>query len=125
MTIFSRQPSGLITAEVQVTVPSGTFRLAMAVDTGAKLSVINLDVARAIGLGTDGGNRPVVGVGGDTASTRGVLTRVELDGRVRTHLKVAIVALPWDMLDYGLLGLDFLDSGTFTLDFAAGTISLS
>jgi predicted aspartyl protease len=124
---FSFDPQrGLIVVRAELTGPSGSGVLQLALDTGATTTLVNAAMLAAIGydpaLSADR-VRVTTGSGVEFAP------RVELQsftvlGQERYGLQVLGHTLPPSSGVDGLLGLDFLRGLRLTVDFRAGQLRL-
>jgi predicted aspartyl protease len=118
---------GLIQVRAELTGPSGTINLVLALDTGASATLIR--TTRLVQAGYD---PPAVGIPVKTTTAGGVVQSLRLPvlsltalGQTRTNMPVLARDLPPTASVEGLLGLDFLRDHVLTLDFVNGEITLA
>ena len=117
---------GPILVEADVTGPSQTMVLKLALDTGATTSLIDASTLRYLGLDPDQSTRHVqmtTGSGVEVVPVV-VLTRFSALGQHRFGFPVLAHTLPKGSALDGLIGLDFLRGLELTVDFRAGRIRL-
>jgi predicted aspartyl protease len=124
---FSFDPHrGLIILQAELTGPSGSGILQLALDTGATTTLIN--VAMLVAIGYDPGlstDRVQVTTGsGVEFAPRVELQRLTALGQERYGLQVLGHTLPPSSGVDGLLGLDFFRGLRLSLDFRAGQLRL-
>ncbi len=99
----------------------------MALDTGARLTVITPAIAREIGLEPDG-TEPTVSITGATGTASAVLLRVAsvsvLGAEVR-NLRVLCHLLPAKLKHDGILGLNFLSHFDIEISNRTETVTLT
>ena len=99
----------------------------MALDTGARLTVIRPRLARELGIEQDG-TELTTSITGAVGATRAVLLRVEsvsvLGEEVR-KLRVLCHALPENLKVDGILGLNFLSRFNIEINNETETVTLS
>jgi len=117
---------GLIVIKAELTGPSGSGVLQLALDTGATTTLVN--VAMLVAIGYDpalSADRVQVTTGsGMEFAPRVELQRLTVLGQERYGLQVLGHTLPPRTGVDGLLGLDFLRGLRLTVDFRAGQLSL-
>ena len=125
--IFSFDPQqGLVIVKAEISGPSGSVVLRMALDTGASNTVVNVGMLVAVGYDpalvpdrvqvTTGSNVEFV--------PRITLDRIQALGQERSDLLVFCHTLPPSANVDGLLGLDFVRGQLLTIDFRAGEVRL-
>lgn len=117
---------GLIIVQVEVSGPSGSGIVSLALDTGATGTLINQ--SRLMQLGYDPAAQPdrsqiTTGSGVEFVPRVSVSTIAAL-GQARTAFPVLCHTLPPSAGVDGLLGLDFLRGQELILNFRTGQISL-
>jgi predicted aspartyl protease len=117
---------GLIVTRAELTGPSGSAILQLALDTGATTTLVNVAMLVAIGydpaLNTD---RVQVTTGsGVEFAPRIELQRLIALGQERHGLQVLGHTLPPSSGVDGLLGLDFFRGLRLTVDFRAGQLAI-
>ena len=117
---------GLIVVRAELSGPSGTAILRLALDTGATSSVIN--VGLLVALGYDPSLSPeriqVTTGSGVEFAPRLTVERVNALGQQRTDFPVPGHTLPPSAGVDGLLGLDFMRECQLIVDFRHGQVSL-
>jgi len=124
---FSFDPlRGLIVLRAEITGPSGSGVVQLALDTGATTTLINVALLVAIGydpsLSTDR-VQATTGSGVEFAP-RVELQRLTALGQERYGLRVLARTLPPSSGVDGLLGLDFFRGLHLSVDFRTGQISI-
>ena len=124
---FSFDPQrGLIIVRAELTGPSGSGILQLALDTGATTTLIN--VAMLVAIGYDpalSSDRVQVTTGsGVEFAPRVELQRLTALGQERYGLQVLGHTLPPSSGVDGLLGLDFFRGLRLSVDFRAGQLRL-
>ena len=98
----------------------------MALDTGARLSVINPATAEELGFAPED-LEPSITVTGATGGTPAAMVKVDsvsvLGFEVR-HVRAVCHALPPRLRLDGILGLDYLKHFNITIDHEAETVTL-
>ena len=126
MTFAFDPQRGLITVRAELTGPSGSGILQLALDTGATTTLIN--VAMLVAIGYDPGlssDRVQVTTGsGVEFAPRVELQRLTALGLERYGLQVLAHTLPPSSGVDGLLGLDFFRGLRLSVDFRAGQLRL-
>lgn len=121
-------PKGrLIFVEAEVAGPSGTAGATLVLDTGATGTSLNANLLRSIGYDPDSATefaRMTTGTG-ISKVPRMVVTRLGALGTHAIGLRVLVHTLPAEAAVDGLLGLDFFQGRSLTIDFRTGTINLS
>jgi predicted aspartyl protease len=117
---------GLIVIPAELTGPSGSGILQLALDTGATTTLVNVAMLVAIGydpaLTTD---RVQVTTGsGVEFAPRIELQKLNALGQARYGLPVLGHTLPPSSGVDGLLGLDFFRDSRLTIDFRAGQLRI-
>jgi Aspartyl protease len=126
MSVPFNSQSGLILVEAEVEGPNGGHLIVMAVDTGARATLIRRAVL--VALGYDPSVFPHVQI--TTASNvlsvpRLPVSRLSVLGQDRFGFPVVAHDLPLSAKFQGLLGLDFFRAQALTIDFRAGLIDLT
>jgi len=113
---------------VPVTIKTGNniLNFDFAVDTGASVSLIDIDVMLAIGYKKDECIRTIQTV---TASKKETAYEFEIDniraiGMIRRKFKVISRSLPLGLGIDGLLGLNFFKNKELTIDFKSSEIRI-
>lgn len=124
---FAFDPNqGLIIVPTEITGPSGTALLRLALDTGATSTLIN--VAALVSLTYDTALAPdrvqVTTGSGVEFAPRVALDKIIALGMERTSFPVLAHTLPPSAGVDGLLGLDFLRGRVLILDFPHGQITM-
>jgi predicted aspartyl protease len=118
---------GLIIVQAELTGPSGSAVLRLALDTGATSTVVNVGLLVAIGydpaLAPD---RVQVTTGsGIEFAPQVILSKIVALGQTRTDFPVLAHTLPPSAGIDGLLGLDFFRGQTLAIDFRKGQLTLA
>jgi len=117
---------GLIIVPAQLTGPTGSALLKLALDTGATRTVINTALLATLGydpaLSTDC-TEVTTGSGVELAALVSVQSLTAL-GAFRANFTVLAHTLPPSAKVDGLLGLNFLRETTLTIDFKTGSLRL-
>ena len=118
---------GLVIVQVELSGPSGSAILRLALDTGATSTLVNTGLVVALGydpaLASD---RVQVTTGsGVEFVPRIALEKVHALGHEVTDFPVLCHTLPPSANVDGLLGLDFFREKSLTIDFRAGEVSLT
>jgi predicted aspartyl protease len=124
---FSFDPQrGLIVVRAELTGPSGSGVLQLALDTGATTTLVNVAMLAAIGYDPAlSADRVQVTTGsGVEFAPRVELQRLTVLGQERYGLRVLGHTLPPSSGVDGLLGLDFFRGLLLTVDFRAGQLRL-
>lgn len=106
--------------------PAGTYRVRLALDTGATSTSINKDILVLIGYDPDALPQTVTittGSGVEKAA-RINLDKIEALGYERQGFSVVAHTLPPSAGIDGLLGLDFFRKRILTINFDSGTITV-
>ena len=127
MSVSFDPAKGLIVVPVELTGPSGSTVVRLALDTGATDSVINVAVLVFIGYDPAlAAERVQVTTGsGVEFAPRVSLERILALEQVRNDFRVLAHTLPPTAGIDGLLGLDFLRGQVLTVDFRKGVVSLA
>ncbi|MEM6315053.1 MAG: retropepsin-like aspartic protease [Planctomycetota bacterium] len=99
--------------------------LLLALDTGATRTVFDFNVAKRLKLQPSKRRSRMVGIDGPVGMPTASIDRLVVDHRSIDNMEVAFTDLPIEFLCDGLLGLDFLGSGTATFDFDRATLALA
>jgi len=122
---FRIRPGALIGLPVRV-LHRRERMLGMVLDTGARLTVIQPDVAREIALDLQRvPGAELVGVAGATPLTKGTVRSISLLGRSVRDVEVVCCALHPKLGFHGILGMNFLRHFNFTVDNDAETITFA
>jgi predicted aspartyl protease len=124
---FSFNPQrGLIVVRAELTGPSGSGVLQLALDTGATTTLVNVAMLVAIGYNPAlSADRVRVTTGsGVEFAPRVELQRLTVLGQERYGLHMLGHTLPPSSGVDGLLGLDFFRGLRLTVDFRAGQLRL-
>ncbi|MFQ5652915.1 MAG: retroviral-like aspartic protease family protein [bacterium] len=117
---------GLIVIQAELTGPTGSAVLRLALDTGATATLVNVGMLVSIGhdpaLSSD--RQQVTTGSGVEFAPRIRLDRITALGEERTDFPVLCHTLPPSAGVDGLLGLDFFRARLLTIDFRIGQISL-
>lgn len=119
-----RLPARFVRGAIVVRVQIGERGLDFILDTGAESIVIDPGIASQLGLRVSGLNSALIGGRVDWSLTR--IPEMKI-GDLRMH-DVAADVLPFaekpanDVKAAGLLGFDFLDAATVTIDYAKATV---
>ena len=118
---------GLIVVQAEVSGPSGTIVLRLALDTGATGTMINVAPLTAVGYEPSlAPDRVQVTTGsGVEFAPRVIAARIRAMGQTRSDFPVLAHTLPPSTSVDGLLGLDFLRGQVLRLDFRQGNISFA
>ena len=118
---------GLIVVQAEISGPSGSIVLRLALDTGATGTMINVAPLTVIGYDPSlAPDRVQVTTGSGVEYTPRIpIARVKAIGQERESFPVLAHTLPPSASIDGLLGLDFLRGHLLEIDFKRGTISLS
>jgi predicted aspartyl protease len=118
---------GLIIVTAEVEGPSGSIGPRLALDSGATRTAINRDMLALAGYdpAQASGQAPVATASGTATASHLVVTRFSALGQERTSFVVLCHTLPPVLGIDGLLGLDFLRGQVLTIDFRAGSITLT
>ncbi len=113
--------------QAEVSGPSGTIVLRLALDTGATGTMINVAPLTAIGYEPSlAPERVQVTTGsGVEFAPRVIVTRIRAMGQKRSNFPVLAHTLPPSTSVDGLLGLDFLRGQVVHIDFQEGNISFA
>lgn len=124
MTIsFRIRPGDLIHLPVRLIHRRERMR-GMVLDTGARLTIIQPDVADDIGLELRAvPGAELVGVAGSTPLTKGTVRSLSLLGRSVHDVEVVCCALHPKLGFHGILGMNFLRHFNFTVDNDSETIT--
>ena len=118
---------GLIVVRAELSGPTGTAILRLALDTGATSSVIN--VGLLVALGYDPALSPeriqVTTGSGVEFAPRVIVERINALGHLQTNFPVLGHTLPPSAGVDGLLGLDFMREWQLVVDFRDGQVSLN
>jgi hypothetical protein len=117
---------GTILVGAELTGPSATTIVALALDTGASGTTINVDHLRAVGID------PTLYLANTAMATgSGVVNVAQVPipvfkslGRTLADYQVYAHTLPLATMVDGVLGLDFFRDSILTLDFQKGEITL-
>ncbi|MCA1613422.1 MAG: retroviral-like aspartic protease family protein [Acidobacteria bacterium] len=117
---------GLIIVSVELSGPSGTAILRLALDTGASSSVVNVGLLVALGYDPAlSAERIQVTTGsGVEFAPRVTVERVNALGQQQINFPVIGHTLPPSAGVDGLLGLDFMRGRQLVVDFRHGRVSL-
>jgi predicted aspartyl protease len=117
---------GLIVVSAELVGPSGKAFLRLALDTGATSTVVN--VGALVALGYDPAltsERVQITTGSSIEFVPQVkLEKIAAMGHERVDFVVLCHTLPASVGVDGLLGLDFLQERTLTIDFRKGEVAL-
>ncbi len=118
---------GLIIVQVEVSGPSGSAILSLALDTGATATLINQ--SRLMQVGYDPAAQPdrlqITTGSGVEFVPRVTVSKINTLGRDRTSFPVLGHTLPPSAGVDGLLGLDFFRGQELIVNFRTGEISLN
>ena len=125
LVLFNKK-SPLVVVPVSVKMESTVFDFNFAVDTGASVSLIDIDVMLAMGYKKADCIRTIETV---TASKRETAYEFMIDniraiGLIRRNFKVISRPLPIGLGIDGLLGLNFFKNKELTIDFKLSEIRL-
>jgi len=127
MTFRFDSTQGLVIAMAELTGPSGSAIVRLALDTGATGTLIN--TAIMVSVGYDPGVSPdrvqVTTGSGVEFVPRVKLEKIEALGRERTDFPVLCHTLPASASVDGLLGLDFFRGLKLNIDFSGACITLA
>jgi predicted aspartyl protease len=116
----------LVVIPSEITGPSGTAILRLALDTGATVTLVNTGML--VALGYDPSSAPdrmqVTTGSGVEYAPRVEVRRIRALGRVRTRMPVLAHTLPTSASVDGLLGLDFLRGKRLVIDFRERRVQL-
>jgi len=126
MTFSFDLQQGLVIVKAEISGPSGSVVLRMALDTGASNTLVNVGMLVAVGydpaLVPD---RVQVTTGSSVEfAPRITLDRIKALGQERSDLSVFCHTLPPSADVDGLLGLDFFRGQILTIDFREGKVKL-
>jgi predicted aspartyl protease len=118
--------SGLIIVHTELTGPSGSAILRLALDTGATSTLVNVGMLVAVGCDpATAPERVQVTTGSGVELVPVVfLDKVTALGQARSDFVVLGHSLPASAGIDGLLGLDFFREQALTIDFRQGEITL-
>ena len=118
---------GLIIVQAELTGPVGNAVLRLALDTGATITLINVDILIAIGYDlVITSNLMEVTTGSCVESVPCItLNQISALGQTRTKFPILAHTLPPSSGVDGVLGLDFFRGQTLYLDFRNGNINLA
>lgn len=118
---------GLIIVHTELTGPSGSAILRLALDTGATSTLVNVGMLTAVGCDPSIVPEHVQITTGSGVELVPVvfLDKVTALGQVRSDFVVLGHTLPASAGIDGLLGLDFFRDQALTIDFRQGEISLA
>ena len=118
---------GLIVVQAEVSGPSGTIVLRLALDTGATGTMINVAPLTAIGYEPSlAPDRVQVTTGsGVEFAPRLIVTQIRAMDQKRSDFPVLAHTLPPSASVDGLLGLDFLRGQVSRIDFQEGNLSFA
>ena len=128
MTIVSfNKKLPLVIVPVSIKLETVVFDFNFAIDTGASISLIDMDVLHAIGFQKKHAIRTIQTM---TASRREVAYEFELSnikaiGLIRRNFKVISRSLPSGLGIDGLLGLNFFRNNELSINFKSSEIRLS
>jgi len=119
--------SGLIVVQTELTGPSGSAVLRLALDTGATSTLVNVGMLVAVGCDPAmAPERVQVTTGSGVEFVPLVfLDKVTALGQARSDFVVLGHTLPASAGIDGLLGLDFFRDQALTIDFRQGAITLA
>lgn len=117
---------GLIVIHAELTGPTGSALLRLALDTGATATLVNVGMLVSIGhdpaLSSD--RLQVTTGSGVEFAPRITLEKIAALGEERTNFPILCHTLPPSAGVDGLLGLDFFRARMLTIDFRRGQIFL-
>jgi len=118
---------GLIIVQAELTGPSGSAVLRLALDTGATITLVNVDVLVAIGYEPATiSNLMSVTTGSCVESVPCImLNKILALGQTRTEFPILAHTLPPSSGVDGVLGLDFFRGQILSIDFSHGNINLA
>jgi len=117
----------LVIVPVSIKLDTVVFDFNFAIDTGASISLIDMDVLRAIGFQEEFAIRTIQTM---TASRQEKAYEFELPnikaiGLIRRNFKVISRSLPSGLGIDGLLGLNFFKNKELVIDFKSSEVRLS
>ena len=117
---------GPIIVHARLTGPRTSHIIAMALDTGAVLTIMPVEIARAIGYDPARAAKRAELITASGMELVPILTvrKVTCLGQTVPHVEVACHNLPAESPVQGLLGLNFLRHFSLGLDFPGGRISI-
>ena len=119
--------AGLIIVGAELEGATGVAVLRLALDTGATGTLLN--VASLVAVGYDPALVPqrvqITTGSGVEYVPRLIVSRIRSLGQERTNFPILAHTLPPSAPFDGLLGLDFLRGQTLTIDFRAGSLTLT
>jgi len=118
---------GLIIVQAELTGPVGNAVLGLALDTGATITLVNVEVLIAIGYD------PAITLNLMEVTTGScvesvpciVLNKILALGQTRTEFPILAHTLPPSSGVGGVLGLDFFREQTLSIDFLNGNLNLA
>ncbi|MEK8022024.1 MAG: retropepsin-like aspartic protease [Candidatus Parabeggiatoa sp.] len=117
---------GLIIVHAELTGPLGNAVLRLALDTGATITLVNVDILVAIGYDPSSSSNIIeVTTASCVESVSSItLSKILALGHTRTDFPILAHTLPPSSGIDGVLGLDFLRGRSLSLDFSNGKINL-
>ena len=117
----------LVIVPVSIKIEEVVFDFNFAIDTGASISLVDMDVLEAIGFNKE---RCVQTIQTMTASRQETAYQFEIPnikaiGLIRRNFKVISRKLPVGLGIDGLLGINFFKSKELTIDFKTSEVRLS
>ncbi|MEM6315601.1 MAG: retropepsin-like aspartic protease [Planctomycetota bacterium] len=104
---------------------TNSARIRLVVDTGASRTTLSFDTIDRLDLPVNTESIRSSTLAGDLHTPTAVVPRLAVGTRVLDSLEVLVADMPHGFYYDGLLGLDFLGSGTATFDFDRATLTLA
>ena len=126
MSVSFNAHSGLILVQAEVEGPYGCAPLTLALDTGARRTLIQEAILLMLGYDPSLSSLrvPIVTASNTLSVPELPVVRVSALGQDRLAFPVLVHTLPPSISFHGLLGLDFLRALTLNIDFRTGLIDL-
>lgn len=118
--------SPIIILKVEISGPKGSYKIDMALDTGASYSMMPLDISERLGYESIS-NRETITI--TTASSRERVPLIEVEslkiGDIQANdVDIILHDIPPQSRIDGLLGLSFLKNFKVTIDFPKGILEI-